>query len=301
MTADDPTTPQLPRRRPGRQAPRLGSLCGFMVFVGVSVAALQLAHTVFPGSRGVAHAGRALCAAAAIAVLVIGSRRLLRRDGVPLDRLGLGLAPRHAVAFAIGTGLAVAHILVLVAALYAVAPFDVSAGPLPLKAVVLAAAGYLTGNFVEELLFRGYLLVVLARWLGTTKALWLLALPFGLFHFPGLDWLALGKMMLTTGAMHFVYGYAWIATRSLAAAVALHAVGNTLLHEVLGTGKPAALALHFNGPLPAGGPFLVFFGVSAALAWLLSHLPATRRGASWLEGAAHPCDLHINERTRPSR
>jgi uncharacterized protein len=298
MTADDPAVAR--GVMPGRQAPRLGSLCWFLAFAGVSVAALQLGHTVFPGGRGGAHVGRALCALAAIAALVIGSRWLLRRDGVPVDRLGLGLAPRHAGAFAIGTGLAVAHILLLVAALYVVAPFEIGPGPLPLSAVVLAGAGYLTGNFVEELLFRGYLLVVFARWLGTAKALGLLALPFGLFHFPGLDLPALGQMVLTTGAMHFVYGYAWIATRSLATAVALHAVGNTLLHEVVGTGKPAALALHFAAPVPDGVLFLVFFGVCAVPAWLLSRLPATRRGASWLEGSPQPCGPDMNETNRPS-
>lgn len=286
---------------PGRYAPRLGSLCWFLVFAGAAVAALQLSHAVFPGGRGLAHVGRALCSMAAIVTLVAGSRWLLRRDGIPVARLGLGLAPRHARAFAIGTGIAVAHILLLVAALYVAAPFEVSAGPLPMTSVLLASAGYLTGNFVEELLFRGYLLVVLARWLGTTKALWVLALPFGLFHFPGLDLLALGKMVLTTGAMHFVYGYAWIATRSLAAAVALHAVGNTLLHEVVGTGKPAALAFHFDKPVPDGVLFLVFFGICAALAWMLSRLPATRRGASWLEGASNSIPQNTHERTRPSR
>lgn len=271
--------------RPRRRTLVWGSLCWFPVFAAAAVAALQLGHTVFPGDRGFAHVGRALCAMAAIVALVAGSRWLLRRDGIPVACLGLGVAPRHARAFAIGTAIAVVHILLLVAALYVAAPFTVSAGPLPMTSVALEAAGYLTGNFVEELLFRGYLLVVLARWLGTDKALWVLALPFGLFHFPGLDLPTLGKMLLTTGAMHFVYGYAWIATRSLAGAVALHAVGNTLLHAVVGTGRPAALTFHFAEPVPEGALFLIFFGGSAALAGILSRLPATRRGARWLEGA----------------
>lgn len=285
---------------PGQPGPRLGSLGLFLALAGASITALQVGHGVFPGDRGLAHLGRVLCSMAAIGALVAGSRWLLRRDGMPVDRLGLGIARRHARAFAIGTGVAILHILLLVAALYVVAPIQISAGPLPIPAVALAGAGYLTGNFVEELLFRGYLLVVLARLLGTTKALWLLALPFGLFHFPGLDLPALGKMMLTTGAMHFVYAYAWIATRSLAAAVALHAVGNMLLHEVLGTGKPAALALHFAKPVPDGVLFLVFFGISATLAWILSRLPATRRGIAWLEGAIHLDGPNNNETKRPS-
>jgi membrane protease YdiL (CAAX protease family) len=270
---------------PGHPAPRLSSLCLFLALAGAAIAALQLGHTFFPGDRGLAVTGRALCTLAAIGVLFVGSRRLLKRDGLPADPLALGIAARHARAFGIGAGIAFAHILLLLAALFVFTPFEIGAGPLPVAAVAIAGVGYLTGNFVEELVFRGYLLIVLAQWLGTTRAIWLLALPFGLFHFPGLDRLALGKMLLTTGAMHFVYAYAWIATRSLAATVALHAVGNTLLHEVVGTGKPAALTFHFSAPAPDHVHFVVFFGVSALLAFLLSRLPATRRGASWLVGA----------------
>ncbi|HEX5686134.1 MAG TPA: CPBP family intramembrane glutamic endopeptidase [Ideonella sp.] len=262
--------------------PRVSSLCLFLALAGAAIATLQLGHTFFPGDRGLAVTGRALCTMAAIGVLVAGSRRLLERDGLPADRLALGIDAWHSRAFVIGGGIACVHILLLLAGVCVFVPFEVGAGPLPFSAVAVAGVGYLTGNFVEELVFRGYLLIVLARWVGTVGAIWLLALPFGLFHFPGLDPLALGKMLLTTGAMHFVYAYAWIATRSLAAAVALHAVGNTLLHEVVGTGKPAALALHFSGSVPDTVLFVVFFGVSALLAWLLSRLPAARRGAAWL-------------------
>jgi uncharacterized protein len=271
--------------RPARALPRPSSLYLFLALACAAVVALQLGHAHFPGDHWFARTGRALCAVVAATALIVGSRRLLERDGLEADRLALGVGARHARAFMIGAGIACAHILVLVAALFVVAPFEIGAGPLSVGAVAAAGVGYLTGNLVEELLFRGYLLIVLARWLGTTRALWALALPFGLFHLPGLDALALGKMLLTTGAMHFVYAYAWIATRSLAAALALHAVGNTLLHEVLGTGGPAALAIHFLGPVPDGWAFLVFFGISALLAILLSRLPASRRGARWLEGA----------------
>lgn len=273
--------------KPESPAPRLGSLCVFLALAGATIAALQLGHTFFPGDRGLAVTGRVLCAIAAIAALIVGSRRLLERDGLPADRLALGIDEWHVRAFLIGAGIACAHILLLLAALFVFAPFEIGAGPLPAMAVAIAGVGYLTGNFVEELLFRGYLLIVLARWLGTTRAIWVLALPFGLFHFPGLEALVLGKMLLTTGAMHFVYAYAWIATRSLAAAVALHAVGNTLLHEVVGTGKPAALSFHFSRPVPDAVLFVVFFGVSALLAILLSRLSASRRGAAWLV-ARHP-------------
>jgi membrane protease YdiL (CAAX protease family) len=268
--------------------PRRSSLCGFLALAGAAVAALQLGHGFFTGDRGFAVMGRIVCTVAAFAVLIVGSRRLLARDGLPPDRLALGLDWRHARAFGVGAGLAFVHIVLLLGALFVLAPFEVAAGPLTSSAVALAAVGYLTGNAVEELLFRGYLLIVLARQLGTTRAILLLAVPFGLFHFPGLDALALGKMVLTTGAMHCAYAYAWISTRSLATAVAMHAVGNTLLHEVVGTGRPAALTLHFVKPAPDEVLFAAFFGVSALFALLLSRLPSARRGAAWLAGAPRP-------------
>jgi uncharacterized protein len=256
------------------------------VLAGIAIAGLQIGHTAFPGDRPVAHVGRALCSLFGVVLLFVGSRRLLRRDGLAVGLLPLGCDWSHARAFLIGAGIASVHILMLMATIYAIAPFELGRGPLGAGAVALAGVGYLTGNFVEELLFRGYLLVALARWLGTARALWVLAVPFGLFHFQGLDGPTLGMMMLTTGAGHFIFAYAWLATRSLWAAVAAHAFGNTLLHTVVGAGAPAALSVHYVRPLSGTGAFLAFLGTSVLLAILLSRLPATRRGAAWSQSAS---------------
>jgi membrane protease YdiL (CAAX protease family) len=257
---------------------------GFFVIATVAILALQSAHGFFPGDRAGAFLGRLLCSLAAVALMVAGGRWLLARDGLAGDRLALGFGAGSARAFLLGAALAVAHILLLMAALFAVTPFELGRGPSTGPSVAVAGMGYLAGNSVEELLFRGYLLVVLARWLGTTRAIWIMAAPFGLFHFQGLDALALLKMMLTTGAMHFGYAYVFLATRSLWAAIAMHALGNTLLHAVLGVEAPGLLSVTFTRDLPAAvdAPFLVFFTVTAAMAVLLSQLPATRRGAAWL-------------------
>lgn len=273
--------------------PRASSPCLFLVVAGIAIALLQATHGLFPGDRVGAHVGRLLCSTTAIILLVVASRWLLIRDGLAPERLGLGLTAAHGRAFAIGTAIAFGHIFVLIVALYVVAPFRLGAGPHAASEVPFAAIGYLSGNFVEELLFRGYLLIALSRWYGATRALCMLAVLFGLFHFPGLAPVAMAKMMLTTGAMHFVYAYAFLATRSLWAAVALHAVGNTLLHKVVGVGEPALLSVHFEEALPEAvdAPFLVFFGITAALAIGLAYLPATRRGAAWLQSPP----LHLDQ------
>jgi membrane protease YdiL (CAAX protease family) len=248
---------------------------------------VQLGGGLFPGDRGGAQIGRLMCSLAALVLLITGSQQLLQRDRLPADRLGLSLTATHGLAFVVGIIVACALILALLGAFFLVAPFELLAGPLPLSALPLEFLNYFASNFGEELVFRGYLLIALARWLGTTRALWLLALPFGLFHFPGLDPLALLKTILTTGAMHFVFAYAYLGTRSLWAAISLHAVSNTLLHTVVGTGKPALLAMQYTREAPNGldVPFLVFFGTAAAFALLLSRLPPVKRGAAWLEAS----------------
>lgn len=253
-----------------RAKPRVGSLLLFLAIAAVAVALLVLGHGYFPGARPLARAGRLLCSTAAIGLLILVGNRLLRRDGFRSDALGLAVDAAHARAFLIGACIATVHILLLLGVFYAMAPFDVERGPRSAADVAWAAADYVTGNFIEELLFRGYLLIVLARWLGITRAVALLALPFGLFHFPGLDAEALVKMMLKTGAMHFVYAYAFLGTRSLWAAVALHAVGNTLLHEVVGVNGPAVVTLRYSRALPDQAPFLIFFFVTAVVALLCS-------------------------------
>jgi membrane protease YdiL (CAAX protease family) len=261
-----------------------------MALAGIAVFAMVMSSGIFTGDRGIALTGRLVCWSAVVLLLIAGSRYLLRRDHLAADRLDLAPAAFHAKAFVFGTVVACALILVLLAAFYLILPFEFSAGPLPISTVVMSALTYLVGNFGEELLFRGYLLIAITQWIGARRTLWLLAVPFGLFHFPGLDGLALLKTMLTTGAMHFVFAYAHLATRSLWAAVALHAVSNTLLHSVVGLGEPAALSLRFlhNPPQGVDVPFLIFFGTACVFAWVLSRLPQTKTGLVWLAAARAP-------------
>lgn len=275
------------RLSPVHAQARVSSWLVFMAMAAASLAALTAVGMVFVGDRIGAHLGRFAGYLVIVALLAGGSIRLLRRDGLPADAFGLSPSLPHARAFLIGTLGACFLIVLLIGGVYVAAPFEWRAGARPSGSVALEGLRYLAGNAGEELLFRGYALVALARSIGTTRALWVLALPFGLFHAPGLDAMALAKMMLTTGAMHFVFAYAYIGTRSLWAALALHAFGNLLLHAVSGLGQgDSAFALDLEQPLPAEFdlPFVVFFSVSAGCAFLLSRLPAVRRGAEWLQG-----------------
>src|SRR5688500_10542719 len=274
-----------------RASARASSWLLFAFLAIVSIAAVNGVGSVFTGDRIGATLGRAAGYLAVAALLVAGSIRLLKRDNLPADRLGLAPTGGHARAFLLGCVGACLLMAVLIAALAVASPFDWQPGSRSVRDVGLAGLSYLCGNFVEELLFRGYALIALARIVGTTRALWILALPFGLFHAPGLDPMALGKMILTTGAMHFVFAYAYLGTRSLWAATSLHALANVLLHAVSGLGQgTSAFDVILHRPLPTSFdlPFAVYLFSAAGIALLMSRLPAVRRGAVWLEDGNLP-------------
>jgi membrane protease YdiL (CAAX protease family) len=260
----------------------------FALLAVVAIIGVLCIGSVFTGDRTGAYLGRAAGYLAVAALLVMGSIRLLQRDNLPADRLGLAPTPAHARALLLGCLGACLLMAVLIAGLRVAMPFEWQPGSRPGSSVALEALTYFCGNSVEELLFRGYALIALAHAIGTTRALWLLALPFGLFHFPGLDALALGKMILTTGAMHFVFAYAYLGTRSLWAAISLHALANLLLHAVSGLGQGAsAFDVVLQRPAPTGFdlPFVIYLSSAAITALVMSRLPAVRRGAAWLEAA----------------
>lgn len=174
-------------------------------------------------------------------------------------------------------------------ALYLTVPYELESGARSLSELSMDANAYFWGNFAEELIFRGYALIAAARVFGTQKALWMLAPAFGIFHFEGLGGVALAKMIATTGAMHFVFAYAYLGTRTLWTAVSLHAAANILLHSITGlSDHPAVFRSIFTMPMPSAYDltFWLFFGVAAAVAIVLAQLPAVRAGSRWLEGAS---------------
>jgi membrane protease YdiL (CAAX protease family) len=276
-----------------------------LLFLALAIAAwfvLRQGSIVFPGDRLGAHLGRVLCSMVAVATLIAGSVALLRRDCLPPDRLGLRPTLAHARYFLVGVVGAIALICLLAAAFHAFVNFHFEPGRRTFPEVLLEAHTYFWGNFVEELLFRGYAFIALARALGTQRALWILAPAFGLFHLEGLEGMELAKMIATTGAMHFVFAFAYLGARSLWAAVGLHAAANLFLHSITGlSGQRAALEPILETPLsPAYDPtFWVFFGVAAAVAVGLAHLPEVRAGARWIEGSR--CTARLQRVTHVSR
>ena len=97
-----------------------------------------------------------------------------------------------------------------------------STSPIPIVEVL--ALGVVLGPILEESLFRGCLLPVLAQTTGTTSAVIITAVLFALFHGPTnvVHWMS----FTATGV---AYGWMRVALRSTTAAVIMHAAYNLSL------------------------------------------------------------------------
>lgn len=115
--------------------------------------------------------------------------------------------------------------------MYLVYPFEIISNP-GLKVVPgLDIISYSLGNTLEELLFRGFLLLAAVKLLGKTGAVFVVSLLFGLFHLPGLGLTVQGlTMVITTFTMSLLFIAVIDYTASIWTAVTLHITINLLLH-----------------------------------------------------------------------
>ncbi len=197
------------------------------------------------------------------------NRAFLGWDGLSKSSLGLGV--RQLPCCFAGCALAVPLILMMAGALWLMVPFHWVVGAMRWHELPGQFARYLLGNSVEELIFRGYLLVTLRRSLGLPRALAITGLMFGLFHLPGMSGMAAVKMVCTTAAMSVVFALAYVRTKSLWTAIGLHAFTNLLLHRVLGASgeQQGLLRMQFEKSWPTSyDPGMVALIAVAAVAAL---------------------------------
>ena len=94
------------------------------------------------------------------------------------------------------------------------------------------AAGWLFTLFFvampEELFFRGLLLNMLERRIGTRRALWITALLFGLAHFNKRAAFFNWRYVILASVAGMFYGRAWLAQRRLLASSITHATVDTV-------------------------------------------------------------------------
>jgi membrane protease YdiL (CAAX protease family) len=229
-----------------------------------------------------------LLAALILSVAMIVAYRWLVRvlEQRPADELRDSLAARG-LAAGVATGAALFALVYLILwALGAVsfAGFGAFSGLGSALAVAIASA------VGEEIVFRGVVFRKLEESLGTTIALIISAVAFGLLHGfnPGASWTSTLAIALESGVL---LGLAYAATRSLWLPIGLHLGWNFTEGGIFGAavsgGQYTGL---INAPLSGppwltGGAFgpeaslaalLVSLGASAALAWYVMRTGASR-------------------------
>jgi membrane protease YdiL (CAAX protease family) len=233
-------------------------ITGAVVLRGLSICAWAF----FPGHDVFPQLARIVIPLLVLLGLVLLNRHFLERDGFSSNALGLNLRRVHWL-FG-GMLLIVPIILAIAGALRMIVPFRWVSGALSWEQLGWQAAEYFAGNSGEELMFRGYLLLVLTRRLGTNWAMLIVAVLFGLFHLPGLSGSTALKMICTTAAGSYLFAYGFLLTGSLWTAIGMHAFGNLLLHQVLGMGGGnSILKIELRGTWPSNydPAFLAWLGV----------------------------------------
>ena len=243
------------------------SLVLFVIAVIALRAFAVLAWAFFPGSGLFPQLARvSIPLFVAIGLLVL-NQRLLSRDGFPPD--ALGFCARRIGWFFAGGIINAGIILLMAGALWLLVPFHWERGSLTWEKLGWQTAEYFAGNVGEELAFRGYLLLLLTRHFGLTRALFVVALLFGLFHLPGLSGWTAVKMVCTTAAWSFLFAYGYLLTGSLWTAVGLHVFGNAILHHVFGMSGGTSIltpVMHKPWPDDYDPAFCVWMAVSIPIA-----------------------------------
>lgn len=237
--------------------------------------------------------GYLLMALAILAPSVIAVRWLDRRR---IGSLGLGFHSHWIRQFVLGLLIGVIFVSAIVAVLMAAGTLRLAPGGLGLGALLAAllvhVLFFIGVGFMEELLFRGYLLQVLAEGIGdfagylTKKncerfgmivAAVLLSAPFGFAHYNNPGGTLVGA--ISTGMAGLVLSLAYFRTRSLWVPVGMHITWNFFMGWVYGvpvsghTGPNTLLASTVDGPeWLTGGSFGPEGSVLAFLAMVVMAL-----------------------------
>ncbi|MCQ9368249.1 CPBP family intramembrane metalloprotease [Brevibacterium sp. 91QC2O2] len=193
---------------------------------------------------------------------------------------GLGLGKHQRLiefVTGLGTGLVLMGVSVGVIALFGgYRTTGITTGPALWDGLFYAAAIGIGAGFMEEILFRGFLLRVLDAWLGSWAALAITSVLFGLVHLsnPGASVFGAVAIMLEAGVL---LGAAYLLTRRLWLAIGIHVAwnfvqGGIFSSNVSGTGERTGLfEAHWSGPAWLTGGSM---GIEASVVTLVVALAA---------------------------
>jgi membrane protease YdiL (CAAX protease family) len=216
-----------------------------------------------------------------VLVIFVASWLLLRFEGKGLQALGFDQPARRGAEFALG------FMVFGIAAIVQQYGFALQNGfqwqinpEFTDRDLAWHAFWNVRSVLTEELLFRGYALYLLLRFVGRNAALWIDAAAFGIYH-----WFTFGLLgnipvmavvFFYTGAFGLVLALAFRQTGSVALPIGLHLGWNLIIGTVFSGGMLGkALLIPSSGPLPprvVGLPGLLLsvvlpLAVSASVAW----------------------------------
>lgn len=117
--------------------------------------------------------------------------------------------------------------------IYLVYPFEIIKNSHSKINLATDIISYSLSNTLEELLFRGFVLMAFVKILGEISGILLVSLLFGLFHLQGTGLTVEGlNMVMTTFTMSLLFISAIYYTKSIWTAATLHVTGNLLLHSL---------------------------------------------------------------------
>lgn len=213
----------------------IGSLFIFFILCIVTWLLNIFTQITFPSKSFIPYFARTACLTIGVLIMIVGTNRLLKSNNIPKEVLGLKLSLKSFFSFILGAGIGIITVIVIGGLLYFFVPYHFEVGSVKGIEVIKEANSYFWGNFLEELIFRGYPLIIVSQLFGWPKAVWIMALPFGLFHLQGLGFSMEGlKMVITTATFSFIFSYTFILIRTLWAAIGSHVMANVMLHSVSG-------------------------------------------------------------------
>ena len=213
----------------------------FLLLVIVCIGSNTAAGVFFPGVNTAPRIARAVIAGLGLLAIALGSEYLLLGQFHGQFTLGLKPSANSLAGFAFGTAGGVAVVAAIAGGLWLFSPFHFDTGSATVRQILPDVQNYFFSNLGEELVFRGYLLIMLSQRFGLYRALLLIAFAFGLFHLPGLSGFAALKMVFTTAAFSCLFAGAFIASGTIWAAFMLHFISNAALHKIAGLDDGAAL------------------------------------------------------------
>ena len=117
--------------------------------------------------------------------------------------------------------------------IYLIHPFEIIKNLSSKNNLAIDIISYTLGNTLEELFFRGFILLASVKLFGKISGVLFVSLLFGLFHLQGTGLTVNGlSMVMTTFTMSLLFISVIYYTTSIWTAVTLHVTGNFLLHSL---------------------------------------------------------------------